>query len=436
MKIRIKTQVLFTLLISNLLISFPSFSQLTRDQYIKLESSIGDQSFFSGHLTGFMLYDLDSQQVLFEKNSQIRFVPASTTKIWTLFSSILILQDSTQTLRYVPSGDTIKIWGSGDPSWKYKEFQQPDFQKLLAPYSVVQFSDANQVSPGFGYGWQWDDYYYDYSAERSSLPIYGNLVEVRKVGNQPTVFPLLFQSAIRMTTKPIKELERDFHSNTFAYNPATFLGREKYIPFLTQPDLLVQLASEETGKKWIYSDESLPKDHQVLRGSPLFPILKEMVLESDNFLAEQLMFMVSDRLFGEIDTERAIEYILKTHLSDLPDQPKWVDGSGLSRHNLFTPRSMVAIFDKLYRILPEKDLYDLLPTGGKTGTLKNSFQAAQPYIFAKTGTMSNNYSLIGLIKTKSGKTYCFAFMNSNYPYGASVVRREVEKVLVMVRDML
>lgn len=436
MKSRIKTQIFFTLLISNLLISFPSFSQLTRDQYIKLESAIGDQSFFSGHLTGFMLYDLDSQQVLFEKNSQIRFVPASTTKIWTLFSSILILQDSTQTLRYVASGDTIKIWGSGDPTWKYKEFQQPDFQKLLAPYSVVQFSDANQISPGFGYGWQWDDYYYDYSAERSSLPIYGNLVEVRKVGNQPTVFPLLFQSAIRMTTKPIKELERDFHSNTFAYNPATFLGREKYIPFLTQPDLLVQLASEETGKKWIYSDESLPKDHQVLRGSPLFPILKEMMLESDNFLAEQLMFMVSDRLFGEIDTERAIEYILKTYLSDLPDQPKWVDGSGLSRHNLFTPRSMVAIFDKLYRILPEKDLYDLLPTGGKTGTLKNTFQASQPYIFAKTGTISNNYSLIGLIKTKSGKTYCFTFMNSNYPYGASVVRKEVEKVLVMVRDML
>lgn len=97
---------------------------------------------------------------------------------------------------------------------------------------------------------------------------------------------------------------------------------------------------------------------------------------------------------------------------------------------------MVAIFDKLYRIVPEQELFELLPTGGKTGTLKNSFQAAEPYIFAKTGTMSNNYSLIGLIKTKTGKTYCFSFMNSNYPYGASVVRREVEKVLLLVRDML
>ena len=161
-----------------------------------------------------------------------------------------------------------------------------------------------------------------------------------------------------------------------------------------------------------------------------------MMLESDNFIAEQMLFMVSDRLFQTLDTDRVIEYILKTYLFDLPDQPKWVDGSGLSRHNLFTPRSMVALFDKLYRILPEQQLYELLPTGGKTGTLKYSYQAAQPYVFAKSGTISNNLSLVGLIKTKSGKTYCFAFMNSNYTYGASVLRKEVETMLVLVRDML
>jgi D-alanyl-D-alanine carboxypeptidase/D-alanyl-D-alanine-endopeptidase (penicillin-binding protein 4) len=97
---------------------------------------------------------------------------------------------------------------------------------------------------------------------------------------------------------------------------------------------------------------------------------------------------------------------------------------------------MVAIFEKIYRILPQNQLYELLPTGGKTGTLKNSYQAAEPYIFAKTGTMSNNHSLVGLIKTKSGRTYCFAFMNSNYPYASSTVRKEMEKVMLMVREML
>lgn len=409
-------------------------AQLTRDQYIQLENALGEGSFFSGHLTGFMLYDLDSQRVLYEKNSQINFIPASTTKLFTLFAALAILQDSTQTLRYLPAGDTLKIWGAGDPSWKYLSFRQPDFEKIWKNYRVIQFSDANQVSPAFGYGWQWDDYYYDYSAERSPLPIAGNLLEVKKVGNRPEVLPSRFQKSIRTTALPIKELERDFHSNTFSYNPSTFVGREKYIPLLTSGNLTAELAQEITGKKWIYKKEPLAPNHKVFRGAPLVPLLQEMMLESDNFIAEQMLWMVSDRLFKTLDTERAIEFIKKTYFFDLPDQPKWVDGSGLSRHNLFTPRSMVGLIEKLYRILPEAQLYQLLPTGGKTGTLKNSFQAAQSYVFAKTGTISNHYSLVGMIKTNSGKTYAFAFMNSNYLHSATAVRREVEKVMIQVRD--
>ena len=412
------------------------FAQLNRDQYLKLESALGDGSFFSGHLTGFMLYDLDSQTVLYEKNSHQRFIPASTTKLLTLFSSLIVLNDSTQTLRYVTEGNTIKIWGSGDPSWKYKTLYQPDFQAFLAPYEHVIFSDANMMSPAFGYGWQWDDYYYNYSAERTSLPIYGNLVQVKKVGNAPTVFPPSFQPAVFPTNRSIRELERDFHSNKFYYNPNNFRAREEFIPFITSPDLFIKLAADVINKEWSYQADSLPANHQEWRGAPLFPILKEMMLESDNFLAEQLMLMVSDRLFQRLDTERAIEYMLKTYLYDLPDKPQWVDGSGLSRHDLITPRTMVALFEKIYRMVPDQQLFELLPIGGKSGTLENSYKAEQPYIFAKTGTMSNNHSLVGLIRGKSGRYYSFAFMNSNYPWKASEVRREMEKVMVIIRDMI
>jgi D-alanyl-D-alanine carboxypeptidase/D-alanyl-D-alanine-endopeptidase (penicillin-binding protein 4) len=260
------------------------------------------------------------------------------------------------------------------------------------------------------------------------------LVLVQKIGNRPQLSPSFFENQIFTTSKPAKELERDFHSNRFYYNPSTFIEREEFIPFLSTPEVFVKLAEAETGKKWIYKSDILPSEHQLWRGAPLPAILQEMMVESDNFLAEQLLFMVSDHLFGTLDTDRAIEYVLKTHLNNLPDQPKWVDGSGLSRHNLFTPRSMVTLFEKLYRLLPEADLMNYLATGGKTGTLKNSFQAPEPYIFAKTGSMSNNYSIVGLVKTKSGKNYAFSFMNNNFPYPASTVRKEVEKVMAMVRD--
>ena len=409
-------------------------AQVSKESLSLLENSLGDQSLFNGHLTGFLLYDLDSKQVVFEKNSHIYQIPASTTKLLTLYAGLLILKDSTQTLRYQSSGDTLKIWGSGDPSWKYKDFSQPDFKKFIGQHSLVLFSDANQVSPAFGYGWQWDDYYYDYAAERSSLPMYGNLVQVTKSENSIQLLPTAFQSKLQPSTKLLKEVERDFHSNTFYFNSETFVGRETYIPFKADPAMAVELASQETGVPWIYRPDSLPTAHSQWRASELAPILKEMMLVSDNFLAEQILWMVSDKLFQTLDNERTVEHLLKTSLADLPDQPKWVDGSGLSRHNLITPRSLVRLFEKLLDLLPQDQLEEYLAVGGKSGTLKNTFQAAEPYIFAKTGSMSHSYNLVGMVKTKSGKTYAFAFMNSNFPFPVSIVRKEVEKVMLHIRD--
>lgn len=427
-----KRELIYTLLLA--LTCFRLSAQVSQEAIYQLETSFGPQRFFQGHLTGFMLYDLESQQVIFEKNSHQYQIPSSTTKLLTLYGALLVLEDSTQTLRYQSADDTLKIWGSGDPSWRYKDFYQPDFQKIIANHKVIQFSDANQISPSYGYGWQWDDYYFAYAAERSSLPIYGNLVKVEKEGNKPQLFPKIFQNELQPSSQALEEVQRDFHSNTFFYNPQTFIGREKQLPFLVNPSLITQLGSELTGIPWIYRPDSLPSIHQIWRGSPLTPLLQEMMRESDNFIAEQLLFSISDKLFQELATERAIDYLLKTALSDLPDMPKWVDGSGLSRHNLITPRSLVRVVEKLVELLPEGELENLLAVGGKSGTLKNTFQASTPYIFAKTGSMTASYNLAGLVKTKSGKTYAFAFMNSNFPFAVSRVRKEVENVMLQIRD--
>ena len=69
--------------------------QLTSDQIIKIEQAFGSASFFNNHLTGFVLQDMDQEIVLYEKNSHLNFIPASTTKLFTLFSAITILNDST-----------------------------------------------------------------------------------------------------------------------------------------------------------------------------------------------------------------------------------------------------------------------------------------------------------------------------------------------------
>ena len=75
-----------------------------------------------------------------------------------------------------------------------------------------------------------------------------------------------------------------------------------------------------------------------------------------------------------------------------------------------------------------------MPASGESGTLKNSYKASKPYIYAKTGTLRNNHSLSGLLITKSGKTLYFSFMNSNYTVPNSQLKQAMEEILITVHD--
>lgn len=418
-----------------LLLFIPSVAaQDARQRYIGLDKLLGDDSFFDNHLTGFMLYDLDSQTVQFEKNSQIYFIPASTAKLFTFYASTMVLRDSSTLFRFVPKGEDVVIWGTGDPSWGYDKLPQPNLNKLLKAYKVVYFSNSNWKDDAFGYGWQWDDYHFSYSAEKSPFPIYGNLITARNINSRPVLFPEYFRNDLSPSDQRMSNVQRDFHSNAFYYNPRTYNGRKHQFPFITSHRTFILLAGKELNKEVLPSTETLPEAHFIAKGGKMTPLYKELLQESDNFIAEQLMLMVSDEVFKELNTGKAIEYIKKNFLADLPDVPQWVDGSGLSRHNLITPRAMVAIAEKIYRLYPDDLLFDLFPKGGVNGTLKNNYKAPVPYVFAKSGTISNNHSLVGYIKTKRNKIYAFAFMNNNYPYKASMVRPQMEKVLLFIRD--
>ncbi len=94
------------LLLILLAVGRATFGQISQQTLSKLENSLGEQSFFNGHVTGFILYDLETKQVVFEKNSHLYQIPASTTKLLTLYAALVVLKDSTQTLRYKSAGDT------------------------------------------------------------------------------------------------------------------------------------------------------------------------------------------------------------------------------------------------------------------------------------------------------------------------------------------
>jgi len=407
--------------------------------FIKKEISSTEEK-LQDHM-GFMLYDPVSKKTLIEHKSAQYFTPASNTKIFTFYTGLKLLGDSVPALRYQIKDDSLIIWGMGDPSLLYKNVFQNNrvLSFLKSSNASLFFSGMNFQTDRFGQGWAWDDYNYDYSPERSSFPIYGNLVSVsesdqRKLSVTPEYFSKLVVNGSQK--KKESEVVRDLGSNQLTF----FAGDQKRIrdtlsiPFHIDDELTVKLLSDTLKRRVIQISKPIPVDALLLRSIPSDSLYRIMMQDSDNFIAEQILLMSAAMLSDTLKPEIAINYMMDNFLADSPDKLVWVDGSGLSRFNLFTPRSIVALWEKIGNQVPKDRLFQLLAVGGQSGTLNNSYKADVPYIYGKTGTLSNNHSLSGFILTKKGKTLIFSCMSTNFVKPTSEVRKSMEKVLQTIRD--
>ena len=392
---------------------------------------------FQDH-TGFALYDPDNNKSLYEYKSGHYFTPASNTKIFTFFSCLALLTDSVPAMRYIQHGDSLIFWGTGDPSFLYKEVFDNNrvFSFLKSSPHSLYFSDHNFQTTNFGSGWAWDDYNDYYSAERSPFPIYGNILSLKSIEKKIKVEPPYFKSYFKVETSEEKaKVIRKLETNEFVFHP-NFSEREfkTDVPFKVAPELTASLLTDTLNKMVRVVRKPLPKDARILYSTPVDSLYKVMMQESDNFIAEQLLLMCSQALSDTLQPEIAIRYVKKNFLQDLKDEPHWVDGSGLSRYNLFTPRSIVHLWKKIYERVPRERLFSLLATGGKAGTIKNWYYGKEPYIFGKTGSLSNNHCLSGYLVTKKGKTLIFAFMNNNFTTSVNDIRRNMENILRSVYE--
>ena len=386
---------------------------------------------------GFMLYDPSSEKTLIEYKPDRYFVPASNVKVLTLFASLNILGDKVPALYYQINGDSLIIQGTGDPSFLYKDVYQDDFvfQFLQSSKQKIFFSSSNFSTPHFGPGWAWDDYNSSYSVERSSFPLYGNRFTVMKLANKNTLkidqtyFKKYFWLGDSLSRTPY--VVREMGDNRIDYFPG-FQTRDHTwdVPFKTSPELIAELLADTLKRDVQYLRNAITlNDKQVLYGVSTDSLYKVMMQESDNFIAEQLLIMSAGVLSDTLNPEITIRFIQENLLGELPDKTNWVDGSGLSRYNLVTPRSMVKLWELLYKQVPTNRLMPLLAAGGVSGTLKNFYVADKPYIFGKTGTLRNNHNLSGFIITKSGKTLIFSFMNNAYSKPTAEIREEMERIL-------
>jgi len=388
--------------------------------------------------TGFALYDLDKRKMLVELNSDKYFTPASNTKLFTFYAGLKLLKDSIAGLHYVERGDSLIFWGTADPSFLNRELrEQKVLKNLSSSKKNLYWSTGLYNGDFYGMGWSYDDYNDYYQPEISEFPIYGNVVFFSKKNNALTTYPEIVNGGqITLQTEKTSSstrfrIRRNLFNNEF-HIPNTVIPSNfnQTVPFKVSEQVVSELLKQSFPNYSGITSHKKPMDAKTWYSVPSDTLFRAMLLPSDNFIAEHILLNIAATNGMEMNTSLVIEHVTKNYLSDLPDKPLWVDGSGLSRQNLFTPRTMIKLCEKIYdEVSDEERLFDLLPQGGKTGTLKNLYKSDKPYVFAKTGSLSNNHNQSGYLLSRKGKKYIFSFMNNNFTEPTAVIRAEMEKII-------
>lgn len=368
---------------------------------------------------GICIYDPQQKEYVYRHNALQYFTPASNTKLYTFYTGLTILGDSTTGIQYQVHHDTMYIRGTGDPSLLHPDFKEQHVIRFLEnvhlPIAFTNPADENEI---FGPGWSWDDYNQEYQPERSAMPLYGNVARFTVRNRRLQVTPEWFATHHSLHRNPRMRVyafyvRREPQRNIFNYNIRLYHDSDpQEVPFIVKNGRVTSRLLADAIHKPVYfrPNSILPKDHwNTVHNVPLDSLFRNMLYRSDNFYAEQTLQMCSMEMFDTISTHRMIRYMLEGPLGNLPNAPRWVDGSGLSRYNLFTPLDMVSVLNKIYEEYPHARIDSMLPSGGE-GTLKHLYQDMHGYIFAKTGSMMHVATLSGYLTTQKGNTLIFSVL--------------------------
>ena len=379
---------------------------------------------YAQHFAGILILDAEKGDTLYAHQARRYFTPASNTKIATLYTALELLDESVPALTYVVRNDTLHFAGTGDPSFFHPDLQDSTAYNFLSDYDHLVWHTANYEDERFAPGWAWEDYPYAFSTERSVLPIHGNIVQIMP-GNSFRVVPAFFADSTSLSDVATTRFE---FRNQFRVRAP--LKDTVNLPFIAAPETVEALLESILGNSISRSEHPLPQPGIPLEGMSRDSICRIMMVDSDNFLAEQLMTLAASRIGDTLSFERVRDRMLEGPLADLDNPPRWVDGSGLSRYNLFTPEWIVGILHKMYQKYPQEKLFNLFPAGGDSGTLTNWYGDPNgAYVFAKSGTLGNNYNLSGYLRTDSGKILIFSMMNNHFRSSTSDIRQQIDQNL-------
>ena len=106
------------------------------------------------------------------------------------------------------------------------------------------------------------------------------------------------------------------------------------------------------------------------------------------------------------------------------------DGSGLSRHDLVSPETIVRILVAMQKDTAFNAFYESFPIAGVDGTIRNRMKGtpAENNLRGKTGTIEFVRSLSGYVDSADGSLLVFSFLSNHFTTPVSEMTRVQDAV--------
>ncbi len=390
--------------------------------------------------TGFYVYDLTGDSVIYGYNDYKVLRPASTQKIITTVSALHLLGADypyktracyTGTIQDGVLHGDIYVVGGFDPV--YNETNLSELVENVCNLGIQRIEGrvlgdiSMKDSTIWGEGWCWDDAPSDVEPYLSPLMINRGCVVVRASGNKATTEPQ--SSFVTMNPKgPGKfSATRNWISSG---NIITTTGTGSKSISVYRPDLFfvctlcdrlkergIAITSPDRTKP-IYGIGTLPAKSTefYLMTRNLSQLLNKTLKDSDNLYAESMLYQIAYAKAGKwataADARHAIDALIK-QIGESPSNCRLADGSGVSLYDYVTPRILVAMLRFAYKDQNIfSNFYPALPIAGMDGTLNSRMTQGKAFgnVRAKTGTVSGVSSLAGYVTASNGNLLAFSII--------------------------
>ena len=382
--------------------------------------SLTAQAEFRNANWGVLIVNPRTGDTLYSRNAGKLFMPASNMKIITSAVALTLLgPDYTYKTTFLADGPVhdslldgnLLVIGRGDPTIS-------DNMRGLATTVMDTLADSvrahgiRQVTGSLarvgnafpdsihGYGWEWDDLGEYYGAGVDEL--------IFNEGMAPT------------TLRPPPDTVRDSLYSGPAKDPAT-----GYLNAFNDALVRKQITVEAG-----VLDSILPTPIKMdtlftFVSLPMRNILPALMKPSQNQIAEILLKTIGLER-GGVGTADSARKIVSEQLLLWGVQPDGFvirDGSGLSRHDLASPETLVRVLDRIQQDTAFAVFYNAMPIAGVDGTLKDRMKGtpAEGNVHAKTGSLDQARSLSGYVTTADGERLIFSILANNWTTSSSQV---------------